>query len=123
MATPTATVLVDRRRTTGAIDQRVYGQFLENMGRAIYGGVFEPGSPLADADGFRSDVLDAARELAPPVLRWPGGSPRRLPVTGRASGPPEDRPPLRSGWSREPNRSHKEFLDYARLLGSRRIST
>lgn len=46
MSTPTATVLVDQRRTTGTIDDRVYGQFIENMGRAIYGGVFEPGSPL-----------------------------------------------------------------------------
>jgi alpha-N-arabinofuranosidase len=60
VAAPTATVLVDPRRTTGVVDDRVYGQFLENMGRAIYGGVYEPRSPLADPDGFRSDVLKAA---------------------------------------------------------------
>ena len=89
MATPTATVLVDPRRITGPIDQRVYGQFLENMGRAIYGGVFEPGSPLADADGYRTDVLGAARELAPTVLRWPGGNfaLRSTVFSARAVGP------------------------------------
>ncbi len=48
MSTPTAAVLVDPRRTTGPIDDRVYGQFIENMGRAVYGGIFEPDSPLAD---------------------------------------------------------------------------
>lgn len=69
-----ATVLVDRRREVGTIDRRIYGQLLEHVGRAVYGGVFEPGSPLADEAGFRTDVLDACRELAPSVIRWPGGN-------------------------------------------------
>ncbi len=121
MTAPTATVLVDPRRTTGVIDQRVYGQFLENMGRAIYGGVFEPGSPLADTDGFRSDVLEAARELAPPVLRWPGGNFASGYHWRDGIGPPEDRPArFDLAWSTlEPNRfGTEEFLAYARLLGS-----
>ena len=121
MATPTATVLVDTRRTTGVVDDRVYGQFLENMGRAIYGGVFEPGSPLADADGYRTDVLEAARQLAPPVLRWPGGNFASGYHWRDGIGPPEDRPArFDLAWSTlEPNRfGTEEFLAYARLLGA-----
>ena len=121
MATPTATVLVDPRRTTGLIDDRVYGQFLENLGRAIYGGVFETGSPLADADGYRTDVLAAARELAPPVLRWPGGNFASGYHWRDGIGPVEDRPNrFDLAWSTlESNRfGTEEFLAYARLLGS-----
>ena len=121
MSTPTATVLVDPQRTTGPIDDRVYGQFLENMGRAIYGGVFEPGSPLADADGFRTDVLAAALELAPPVLRWPGGNFASGYHWRDGIGPVEDRPTrLDLAWSTlESNRfGTEEFLHYARQLGS-----
>ena len=54
-------------------DGKLYGQFLEHFHRQVYGGVYEPGSPLADADGFRTDVLDALRQIATPVIRWPGG--------------------------------------------------
>ena len=51
----------------------IFGGFLEHFGRQVYGGVFEPGSPLADENGFRTDVLAALRELKTPVVRWPGG--------------------------------------------------
>lgn len=69
-----ARIDIDTSRTRGRIDRKIYGQFVEHVGRAVYGGLFEPGSPLADHDGFRVDVLDAVRELAPSVLRWPGGN-------------------------------------------------
>jgi alpha-N-arabinofuranosidase len=64
-------VRVDRPR--GRIHPYVYGQFIEHMGRCIYGGVFEPGSPLADERGFRRDVLEAMRGLRIPIMRYPGG--------------------------------------------------
>ena len=51
----------------------LYGHFLEHFDRQIYGGVFDPGSPLADEDGFRTDVLEALRSIKPPIIRWPGG--------------------------------------------------
>jgi alpha-N-arabinofuranosidase len=51
----------------------IWGQFLEHFHRQVYGGVFEPGSPLADAHGFRLDVIAALRELKVPIVRWPGG--------------------------------------------------
>ncbi|MGI3779247.1 MAG: alpha-L-arabinofuranosidase C-terminal domain-containing protein, partial [Janthinobacterium lividum] len=51
----------------------VFGHFVEHFHRQVYGGIFEPGSPLSDERGFRTDVIEAVRELAPPVVRWPGG--------------------------------------------------
>jgi alpha-L-arabinofuranosidase len=54
-------------------NRMLFGQFLEHFHRQVYGGVFEPGSPLADKSGFRLDVVEALRELRVPVVRWPGG--------------------------------------------------
>ena len=51
----------------------LFGQFLEHFHRQVYGGVFDPGSPLADKNGFRTDVIAALRELKVPIVRWPGG--------------------------------------------------
>jgi hypothetical protein len=60
--------------TQGTISPNIYGHFAEHLGRCIYGGVFDPGSPLADERGFRTDVLEAMRKVGVPVLRWPGGN-------------------------------------------------
>ena len=51
----------------------IFGGFLEHFDNQIYGGVFEPGSPLADKQGFRTDVIAVLKELKVPVIRWPGG--------------------------------------------------
>lgn len=59
---------------TAKIDNRLYGSFLEHLGRAVYGGIYEPGHPLADSDGFRSDVLALVKELNVPIVRYPGGN-------------------------------------------------
>jgi len=72
--TVTAKVVVDLDRTLGNIDNRIYGTLAEHIGRVIYGGLYDPDSPLADADGHRTDVLQALREMAPTVIRWPGGN-------------------------------------------------
>jgi alpha-N-arabinofuranosidase len=58
----------------GAVDPRLFGGFLEHMGRAVYQGVFDPGCVHADEDGFRTDVLAALRRLRMTVLRYPGGN-------------------------------------------------
>ena len=70
----TTRIGIDLRRRIGTVDRRIFGQFIEHLGRCIYGGIYEEGSPLSDARGFRRDVLEAARPLAFPVLRWPGGN-------------------------------------------------
>ena len=51
----------------------LYGHFIEHFHRQIYGGIYDPDSPLSDEDGFRTDVLEALRQIKIPILRWPGG--------------------------------------------------
>ncbi len=60
--------------TVGPVDPRLFGSFVEHLGRAVYGGIYEPGHPRAGADGLRDDVLDLVRELNVPMVRYPGGN-------------------------------------------------
>lgn len=60
--------------TIGTVDPRLYGGFAEHIGRCIYGGLYEPGHPAADDQGFRTDVLELLRGLRLPVVRYPGGN-------------------------------------------------
>ena len=119
--TARAQVLVDPRRLHGPIDERIYGQFIEHVGRAVYGGVWDPTSPRADADGYRTDVIDACRGLRPPVLRWPGGNFASGYHWRDGVGPVTDRPTRRDlAWDAvETNRfGTEEFLELCRRLGS-----
>lgn len=70
----TARVTLDNERTIGAISPLLFGGFAEHMGRCIYGGLYDPGSAQADAQGFRRDVQAALRELRLSILRYPGGN-------------------------------------------------
>ncbi len=67
-------IKVDTNRRLGSVDTNLFGGFAEHLGRCIYGGMYEPGSPLADADGMRTDVLEALRRLRMPIIRYPGGN-------------------------------------------------
>ena len=58
----------------GKIDPRIYGSFIEHLGRAVYGGIYEPTHATADEDGFRKDVIDEVRKLNVPIVRYPGGN-------------------------------------------------
>ncbi|NLB90260.1 MAG: alpha-N-arabinofuranosidase [Clostridiales bacterium] len=69
-----ATMKLDKSYTIGKIDPRVYGSFIEHLGRAVYGGIYEPGHPTADKNGFRQDVIDLIKTLDVPVTRYPGGN-------------------------------------------------
>ena len=69
-----ATITLDRDYVIGRIDPRIYGSFIEHLGRAVYGGIYEPGHPMADEQGFRRDVLEQVRRLGVPVVRYPGGN-------------------------------------------------
>src|SRR5437016_473375 len=69
-----ARIGIDLERRIGTVDRRIFGQFIEHLGRCIYGGIYDEGSPLSDPRGFRKDVLDAVRPLRIPLLRWPGGN-------------------------------------------------
>ena len=67
-------VFVDRNLSISEIDRRIFGSFTEHMGRCIYGGIYEPGSPFADEDGYRQDVIELVKELGITIVRYPGGN-------------------------------------------------
>jgi len=69
-----ASIVVNAAYEISAIDPRIYGGFLEHLGRAVYEGVYEPEHPTADEDGLRQDVIDLVRELGMPMTRYPGGN-------------------------------------------------
>ena len=68
-----ASVSLYPKKTLCTRSPMLYGHFIEHFHRQIYGGIYDPSSPFADADGFRTDVLEALRAIRVPVLRWPGG--------------------------------------------------
>jgi alpha-N-arabinofuranosidase len=70
----TAALTVDPASVIGPVDRRLFGSFIEHLGRAVYDGIHEPGHPTADADGFRGDVLELVRELGVTTVRYPGGN-------------------------------------------------
>src|SRR6266542_886078 len=67
-------VFIDSRRAIAPIDRNLFGSFLEHLGRAIYEGIYDPGSKLSDSSGFRKDVLQEIRQLGVPIIRYPGGN-------------------------------------------------
>ncbi len=69
-----ARVTAHRDYVIAAIDDRLYGAFLEHLGRAVYSGIYEPDHPSADSDGMRGDVADLVRALNIPMVRYPGGN-------------------------------------------------
>ena len=101
----------------GEIDRRIFGSFIEHLGRAVYGGIYEPGHPLADEEGFRTDVIKLINELDVPVVRYPGGNF----VSGYnwedGVGPVEERPArLELAWGvTEPNKfGTNEFMRWCK---------
>jgi alpha-N-arabinofuranosidase len=69
-----AKVYLDSRRIVAPLDRNLFGSFLEHLGRAIYEGIYDPGSKLSDANGFRKDVMEEVRQLGVPIIRYPGGN-------------------------------------------------
>jgi alpha-N-arabinofuranosidase len=117
---PRSEVLLDRDLAIGTTDRRLFGAFVEHLGRCVYGGLFEPGHPEADERGFRRDVLGLVRELGPTIMRYPGGNF----VSGYdwedGVGPVESRPRrLDLAWmSTEPNTfGTNEFIDWCQQAG------
>ncbi|MBQ3668328.1 MAG: alpha-N-arabinofuranosidase [Clostridia bacterium] len=70
----TASLILDKDYKISQVDPRVYGSFIEHLGRAVYTGIYEPGHPSADENGLRRDVLELVRRLGVPVVRYPGGN-------------------------------------------------
>lgn len=69
-----AKIIANRNFEIGMIDKRLYGSFIEHLGRAVYGGIYEPGHETADENGFRCDVMDLIKGIGVPIVRYPGGN-------------------------------------------------
>jgi alpha-L-arabinofuranosidase len=69
-----AHLTIDPHFVVGSVHRRLFGSFVEHLGRCIYQGIYEPGQPAADEQGFRSDVLELVRELGVSTIRYPGGN-------------------------------------------------
>lgn len=69
-----AKLLLEKDFSIGQVDRRLFGSFIEHLGRAIYTGIYEPGHPCADENGFRRDVMKLVKELHVPIIRYPGGN-------------------------------------------------
>jgi|HubBroStandDraft_6_1064221.scaffolds.fasta_scaffold34003_4 alpha-N-arabinofuranosidase len=122
MSSAATKIYIDVRREIGAIDRNLFGSFLEHLGRAIYDGIYDPGSKLSDENGFRKDVLAEVRELQVPIIRYPGGNF----VSGYnwldGIGPRKDRPAvLDKAWdSLNSNQfGTDEFMAWCRLAGTK----
>ncbi len=114
-----AKIKIDRDRVIGDISPLLYGNFVEHLGRCVYSGIYEPGSPLSDEKGLRKDVMQAVKDLKVPIIRYPGGNfvsnyhwedgvgPNRIPR-------------MELAWSRlETNEfGTNEFMNFAKQLGT-----
>ncbi|NOY96776.1 MAG: alpha-N-arabinofuranosidase [Chlorobi bacterium] len=114
-----ARIKIDIDRRIGEVSKNIYGNFVEHLGRCVYGGIYDEGSPLADKDGIRLDVLEAVKGLNVSLIRYPGGNFVSNYHWLDGVGPKEERPPrMELAWGRlESNRfGTNEFVDFARRV-------
>jgi len=116
-----ARIKIDIDRTIGQVDNNLYGNFAEHLGRCIYDGIYEPGSPLSDEQGFRKDVLEAVKGLKVSHVRYPGGNFVSNYHWLDGVGPKDERiPRMELAWARlEPNTfGTNEFIQFCRKVGT-----
>jgi len=116
-----ARIKIDIDRTIGQVDKNLFGNFVEHLGRCVYGGIYEPGSPLSDEQDFRKDVLEAVKGLNVALVRYPGGNFVSNYHWIDGVGPKEDRVPrMELAWTRlEPNTfGTNEFIQFCRKAGT-----
>jgi alpha-N-arabinofuranosidase len=116
-----AKMIVDKAFKISEIDERIYGSFIEHMGRAVYGGIYDPEHPAADEMSFRNDVKELIQELNVPIIRYPGGNFLSGYNWEDGVGPVEDRPRrLELAWRTiEMNQvGTNEFVKWAKDVGS-----
>jgi alpha-L-arabinofuranosidase len=117
-----AKVFLDTKRVIGEISPLLFSGFAEHMGRCIYGGIYEPGSPHADKNGYRTDVLAALKQLNFRTIRYPGGNFLSGYNWLDGVGPREQRPRRRElAWqSVETNQfGTNEFIDFCKLINTK----
>ncbi len=90
---PAANIVLDAAFTIAPVPRRLFGSFVEHMGRCVYTGIYEPGHPTADESGLRGDVLALTKEIGPTVVRYPGGNFVSTTCGRTASAPATSAPP------------------------------
>jgi alpha-N-arabinofuranosidase len=116
-----ARIKIDLDRTIGEVDKHIYGNFVEHLGRCVYGGIYDPGNKLSDKNGFRKDVMAAVKELHPTIVRYPGGNFVSNYNWLDGIGPKSERiPRLELAWGTlETNQfGTNEFIEYAKSIGT-----
>jgi alpha-N-arabinofuranosidase len=116
-----ARIKIDTERTIGEVNKLIYGNFVEHLGRCVYGGIYEPGSKLSDKDGFRKDVMAAVKDIRPGIVRYPGGNFVSNYNWLDGVGPKSERVPrLELAWNTlESNQfGTNEFLAFAKAIGT-----
>jgi len=112
-----AHIVVDKDFQVSKIDKRIYGSFIEHLGRAVYDGIYQPDSPYADEQGFRKDTMALVKELGVPVVRYPGGNFVSGYKWEDGVGPKEERPKrIELAWSVVETNEFglNEFSDWAK---------
>ncbi len=121
VSSQTARIKFDTDRIIGDVDRNLYGNFVEHLGRCVYGGIYEPGNPLSDPNGFRKDVMEAVKGLNVSLIRYPGGNFVSNYHWLDGVGPKSERVPrMELAWARlETNEfGTNEFVKYCRAVGS-----
>lgn len=119
MKAQNARIKIDTDRSIGEVDNLIYGNFVEHLGRCVYGGIYEKGSPLSNQKGFRTDVLEAVKGLNVTITRYPGGNfvsnYHWLDGVG-----PERIPRMELAWARLETNDFgtNEFVEYAREINT-----
>lgn len=116
-----AEIRVNKHFITGEVDKRIFGSFIEHLGRAVYEGIYEEGHKHSDEQGFRRDTLELVKELQVPIVRYPGGNF----VSGfrwEDSVGPKDQRPARTELAWQVIESNQfglnEFADWSKKAGS-----
>jgi alpha-N-arabinofuranosidase len=116
-----AEISIEADTVLHSIDPKIYGNMIEHLGRGVYGGIYEEGSPLSDGEGMRTDVLAAAKDLGVSIFRWPGGNFASGYHWMDGIGPKELRPrKYNMAWYEEESNHFgtHEFFSYCRKLGA-----
>ncbi len=116
-----AKIKLNVKSVISQIDKRLYGSFIEHMGRAVYTGIYEPEHPTANSDGFRQDVIDLIRPLNLPIVRYPGGNFVSGYQWEDGVGPLDSRPvrPELAWYAIETNKvGTNDFMDFLKHIGS-----
>lgn len=116
-----ANVIIDKEFIVSPIDRRIYGSFIEHLGRAVYEGIYQPESPFADEQGFRKDTMELVKELQVPIVRYPGGNFVSGFCWEDSVGPKEERPArVDLAWHVVESNQFglNEFCDWSKKAGS-----